>query len=298
MNQVLEKDEFRSGATTPSPPDPDTGAPSLRNNKTVTRPAPGSPAFAVQAIERRSNDPARAHNQARAEPSGKLASDASSSRNVGDVGKACSREEDAAKLPRKCRICSLAAENEVLLLTGNVVHFNCVRSFRDRLAITEKAVNTLRLELASFELPTSGDESVLKTIVVWLLGRLTSSELRTHAVRLENALSQAEALHKALAARAEKFFDVMLDFPPDWGARRNAVIDRDRQCAECGSTKYLQVHHVVPLSKGGSNRLNNLIALCAPCDKHKHGRRSLHGEKPLRENHSSSRGKRAVNLQM
>lgn len=59
-------------------------------------------------------------------------------------------------------------------------------------------------------------------------------------------------------------------YPPDWAQRREAVWERQRyQCARCGVYKgdvsASEVHHIVHLSNGGSNALENLVGLCGDC---------------------------------
>jgi len=54
---------------------------------------------------------------------------------------------------------------------------------------------------------------------------------------------------------------------------RAAVMERDgHRCrAEgCSSTGFLEVHHVVPRSEGGSNKPENLITLCSRCHRFAH----------------------------
>lgn len=67
----------------------------------------------------------------------------------------------------------------------------------------------------------------------------------------------------------------MKDYPDDevWAEMRHAVLDRDDStCQGCGAEDVaLQVHHIVPLSCGGTNTFRNLISLCEEC----HGR--IHG---------------------
>lgn len=51
----------------------------------------------------------------------------------------------------------------------------------------------------------------------------------------------------------------------DWEILRNKVLERDnytccKQDARCNGP--LQIHHIRPLSKGGTNNINNLITLC------------------------------------
>jgi hypothetical protein len=55
-------------------------------------------------------------------------------------------------------------------------------------------------------------------------------------------------------------------YPPDWEQIRARVLDRDgHRCGNCGSTRNLHVHHIVPLSKGGVNSESNLRTLCKDC---------------------------------
>ncbi len=53
---------------------------------------------------------------------------------------------------------------------------------------------------------------------------------------------------------------------------RWAVYRRDGyRCALCDSTKYLQIHHCVKRSQGGTDSPHNLICLCADCHALAHG---------------------------
>jgi len=52
----------------------------------------------------------------------------------------------------------------------------------------------------------------------------------------------------------------------DWYEISDRIRKRDGyKCAICGSKKELEVHHIVPLSKGGTSREDNLITLCRRC---------------------------------
>lgn len=54
--------------------------------------------------------------------------------------------------------------------------------------------------------------------------------------------------------------------------QRKAVYRRDGwRCALCDSTKYLQIHHIIKRSQGGSNHPHNLITLCSDCHALAHG---------------------------
>jgi 5-methylcytosine-specific restriction endonuclease McrA len=55
---------------------------------------------------------------------------------------------------------------------------------------------------------------------------------------------------------------------PPWKQIRREVLERDRyscQNEHCESKSKLHVHHIVPRSQGGTNKLDNLITYCTKC---------------------------------
>lgn len=62
--------------------------------------------------------------------------------------------------------------------------------------------------------------------------------------------------------------------PPNGASERRrryrAVVKRDGEtCAKCGTTLNLTLDHIVPKSRGGSNRIANLQILCVGCNQAK-----------------------------
>jgi hypothetical protein len=57
----------------------------------------------------------------------------------------------------------------------------------------------------------------------------------------------------------------------EWWPLRNYIIERDgRTCHYCGDRpERLCADHVVPLSRGGTNDEDNLVACCIPCNSSK-----------------------------
>ena len=67
----------------------------------------------------------------------------------------------------------------------------------------------------------------------------------------------------------------LLSFDPVGESLRYEILTRDRVCQLCGATKEqerLEVDHIVPRSKGGTNDPDNLQVLCAPCNRGKSNR--------------------------
>lgn len=51
---------------------------------------------------------------------------------------------------------------------------------------------------------------------------------------------------------------------------RTTVFERDKyRCQNCGGWHNLQVDHIYPKSRGGSNNIDNLQTLCAKCNQTK-----------------------------
>jgi len=61
-------------------------------------------------------------------------------------------------------------------------------------------------------------------------------------------------------------------YPDNWDEVRKIVKDRDDHCCtQCNAVDVeFHVHHIVPLSKGGGNELDNLVTLCDICHREEH----------------------------
>ena len=53
------------------------------------------------------------------------------------------------------------------------------------------------------------------------------------------------------------------------GKKIRAAVLSAGKCAGCGSTGPLEVDHIVPIVRGGSCQIENLQALCVPCNRSK-----------------------------
>lgn len=66
---------------------------------------------------------------------------------------------------------------------------------------------------------------------------------------------------------------------------RKAVYKREGyECAVCGSTRQLEIHHIIKRSRGGKNDLPNLVCLCHRCHC------LLHGDRPMPDSYRRELG--------
>ncbi|MFH0816272.1 MAG: HNH endonuclease [Methanobacteriota archaeon] len=82
------------------------------------------------------------------------------------------------------------------------------------------------------------------------------------------------------------------DYPEDWDSKRQATYSRaGGRCEQCGASGIrLHAHHVVPLSKGGSNYSDNLVCLCEDCHRsqHPHMKESGYRTSPWKYNYGAT----------
>jgi 5-methylcytosine-specific restriction endonuclease McrA len=75
------------------------------------------------------------------------------------------------------------------------------------------------------------------------------------------------------------------DYGPEWEELAGLCLTRANHiCEDCKKAKATNAHHIVPLSKGGANKLHNLRALCFYCHAKYHvhmGRRNTDNQKDI-----------------
>jgi len=69
----------------------------------------------------------------------------------------------------------------------------------------------------------------------------------------------------------EAIYDYWPTYPPDWDYRKAHELFYAEGCDACGERGFIHVHHIKPISKGGSHKHDNLIALCEDCHSLEHG---------------------------
>ncbi|AWW00974.1 hypothetical protein DJ013_18920 [Arcticibacterium luteifluviistationis] len=91
----------------------------------------------------------------------------------------------------------------------------------------------------------------------------------------ELLLNQQNLNARQLKNKIAQVYDYWPVYPPDWAERRKKL---GNSCSECGFSnnsgkrkKRLDVHHIIPLGKGGNNKIINLEKICEDCHQKKHG---------------------------
>jgi hypothetical protein len=102
------------------------------------------------------------------------------------------------------------------------------------------------------------------------------TEIEKEVTDVQETIAQLSENLSSLKNNAARIYDYFLTYPPDWDERREKVIKKyGNQCSNCNNWARLHLHHVVPLSKGGSNKIENLTLLCENCHSDSHGGRNL-----------------------
>ena len=70
-----------------------------------------------------------------------------------------------------------------------------------------------------------------------------------------------------------------------WAIRQEVLKKYGYKCSKCGSCNNVNVHHKIPLSKGGTNNIKNLIPLCRDCHEKIHGFKFGNEKKAPMENY-------------
>lgn len=170
-----------------------------------------------------------------------------------------------------CPVCFSYAYSGVSLSSGDIVHVNCLQKVTGAIADADRTLSSERARIVALRQQLALHETYIGKVARFFGRGVDLEDLRLRIESAETSIHAAELACESARAKATPVFDLMLDYPPDWSLRSAAVAERDRVCTNCGSSRTLQAHHVVPLSKGGTNKLTNLKLLCERCHKRAHG---------------------------
>lgn len=180
-----------------------------------------------------------------------------------------------------CPICYSLAFSGISLSNGEILHSICLQRLTDALADADRTLLAERAQVAALRAQFARQETYIGKVVRFFGRGADPEDLRSRIAAAEASLRAAEGACESARAKATPVFDIMLDYPPDWSLRSAAVAARDKVCTSCGSSRTLQAHHVVPLSKGGTNRLSNLKLFCERCHQRAHGGKEFSSSKSI-----------------
>lgn len=180
---------------------------------------------------------------------------------------------DSSYVSSCCVICGRSHKATEVLLNGTVYHKECYVELNNEIDETDLRVksNERQVEQLEFQLREAG--TLIYKIKAFFSGNKTD---------VESVKRQIELIRKdihELANKKSRLKEVLTDlytfwptYPPDWEDRRLQVRSRSDYCEECG-TFYgqLHIHHSIPISKGGSHAIDNLVLLCEDCHTKVHG---------------------------
>jgi hypothetical protein len=163
-----------------------------------------------------------------------------------------------------CCICRQATPTDGNLSDGTVFHRICYARLIDKVKRARQAEMALFAQLRQ---PLKfGDQ------VASLFSGQSRRRIALHRQILTDRIEQLRGEQEQLKIDITQLHDFWLKYPPDWDQRRSLVRARDGYgCAECGVGGQLHLHHRRPLGQGGTNRIDNLVLLCASCHSAAHG---------------------------
>ncbi|MCA6467574.1 MAG: WYL domain-containing protein [Chitinophagaceae bacterium] len=170
--------------------------------------------------------------------------------------------------PNKCILCSevvyvSVSQDSKLLTNGNFYHQRCCESL-----LSLRAEKMQQLSKASQKKePFFGDAF---SRVASFIGMRASSTKQQQSKAFGNAddLSVPLARIEELLLSVHDFLPI---YPPDWEDRRRNLLSQRYSCERCGESNRLQIHHRLPVSRGGSHQALNLEVLCERCHAGTHG---------------------------
>jgi hypothetical protein len=190
-----------------------------------------------------------------------------------------------------CKLCGSRAEEGVLLNDSGVVHGSCLAELMQKLDYTKKSARELQgaINLQKSELKRrSGIGYTISSI--FFKPHIDNADILRKIAQLQEQLTQESKKSKEISAALSSVYDLFLSYPPDWEERREAVGVRDGFCCSaCTQSRRLHLHHKIPLSRGGTNKVSNLVFLCETCHSKQHGGRDFSGSREYNETAYSKR---------
>jgi ribosomal protein S27AE len=180
----------------------------------------------------------------------------------------------SSSINMRCVICGSTRYSTESLSNGEVYHKECFLGLSKNIELIDSEISKSRSEIRELEMQLKEANKVGHFIKSLFTGKtINVSDVNAQIADKENAIRNLSARKMPLKESISKIYAFWLTYPPDWNERCSAVRGAG-YCAECGSSSrkvQIHVHHRVPISRGGSHALDNLIRLCEKCHAKAHG---------------------------
>jgi hypothetical protein len=131
-----------------------------------------------------------------------------------------------------------------------------------------------------YEFTVLPDQIKYQLMGIWMLAAKTDNKIPVDAKWIRDKIGVKGKLNLDVLLAAG-FLEPWSDSGQEekWASRyvssalREEIMRRDnRQCRECGATRYLEIDHILPISHGGTGEASNLQVLCRSHNRAKRNR--------------------------
>jgi hypothetical protein len=179
---------------------------------------------------------------------------------------------DVRSFVMHCLICNNSVVDGKNLSDGRVLHPECLDSLQKQYTMISDVITTKKREVVNFEQELIRENGIFRKISYVFSGRESRSiELERSIFMAKLVINKNIGEHTRIYLLLTEIYDYYLEYPPDWETRKKEKFAEGRYCERCGIFSKLQVHHDIPIGKGGSNKIENLVILCDSCHKQAHG---------------------------
>ena len=179
-----------------------------------------------------------------------------------------------------CKLCNNWTSGGINLSDGSVIHQACLNSLQNKETKAEAELTELRNKKFRLNQELLKRERIgFKIVSIFSKPKTTLEDISKSISNVIKEIDTSSTTLQQLKSRLSTVYDYFLSYPPDWEERKQIVISRDgNHCSNCERRDNLHLHHVIPLSRGGSNKPSNLELLCAKCHSKEHGGKDLTGD--------------------
>jgi hypothetical protein len=187
---------------------------------------------------------------------------------------------DVGESHTACKFCNRNVLDGIYLSDGGMIHESCLDSIHGEEEVTRNEIIKQQDKMERLRSEIKRREGILfKITSVFSKPNVDTDNIEKLISIADRNIAQLTNNLVSLQARVTSIYDYFLTYPPDWDNRRKEVVERDgEKCSKCWRFKHLHLHHISPLSEGGSNKISNLKLLCEGCHSQEHGGRDFSGE--------------------